>query len=38
MQEVEDLINSREYEELGQTQGQAKVNGQTGLRSTSAEL
>ena len=37
MQEVVDLINSREYEELGQTQGQAKVNGQTGLRSTSAE-
>ena len=37
MQEVEDLISSREYEELGQTQGQAKVNGQTGLRSTLAE-
>ena len=37
MQEVVDLINSREYEEPGQIQGQAKVNGQTGLRSTLAE-
>ena len=36
-QEVVDLISSREDEELGQTQGQAKVNGQTGLRSTLAE-
>ena len=36
-QGVEDLISSREYEELGQTQGLVQVNSQTGLRSTSAE-
>ena len=37
MHEVEDLISSREHDALGQAQGQAKVNGQTGPRSTLAE-
>ena len=37
MREVVDLTNSRESEELGQTRGQAKANGQIGRRSTLAE-
>ena len=37
MREVVDQTNNRESEELGQTRGQAKANGQIGRRSTLAE-